>query len=117
MNEDLTKATDFVAEWVAAHRDELGGTNHTSKWHEEYSRTFCAEFETPKYLVQLCAWDHACCLDIQALNKITASDDYIVDGDCDGVVALTQRLDTFLRWLNANEPNRNASSGTGNPEC
>ena len=108
MNEDQTKATDFVAAWLTANRGELGGTDHTSKWSEEYSRSFCAEFETPKYLIQLCAWDHACCLDIQALNKATGSDDYIVAGDCDGVTGLSARLNTFLQWLNANEPNRNA---------
>lgn len=108
MNEDQTKATDFLAEWVAAHREELGGTDHTSKWSEEYSRTFCADFETPNYLIRFCAWDHACCLDIQALNKATGADDYIVAGDCAGVPGLTQRLDDFLYWLNVNEPNRSA---------
>jgi hypothetical protein len=71
VNEDQAKAADYVAEWIASHRKQLGGTNHTSKWREEYSRAFCAEFETPRYLLQVCAWDHACCLDIQALNRAT----------------------------------------------
>jgi hypothetical protein len=108
MNEDERKATDFVADWLAAHRDELGGTDHTAKWNEEYTRTFCAEFDTPTYLVQLCAWDHACCLDIVALNRATTHEDYNVSGDCDGVAGLSARLDTFLHWLDANEPNRDA---------
>jgi hypothetical protein len=42
------------------------------------------------------------------LNKATGETDYIVCGDCDGVAGLTRRLDTFLHWLNVNEPNRNA---------
>lgn len=69
----------------------------------------CVEFETQKYFLQFCAWDHACCLDIQALNKTTGDNDYIVAGDCGGVTGLSLRLDTFLHWLNVNEPNRGGS--------
>ena len=108
VKEEQTTAADFIAEWIAAHRDELGGRNHTSQWREEFSRAFYAEFETPRYLIQLCAWDHACCLDIQALNKATGSYDHLVAGDCDDIAGLRQRLDGFLLWLNANEPDRNA---------
>ena len=69
---------------------------------------FCAEFETPKYLIQFCAWDDGCCLDIIALNKATTYEDYDVAGECAGAAGLSGRLDTFLQWLDANEPNRNA---------
>jgi len=108
MNEDQIKPSDYVAAWVTAHRSELGGTQQKFAWREEYSRMFCAEFETPMYLIQFCAWDHACCLDIIALNKATTHEDYLVAGECAGVTGLSARLDAFLQWLDANEPNRNA---------
>jgi hypothetical protein len=107
-NEDTQKPSDYVAAWITNHRNEIGGTQLRFAWREEYSRMFCAEFETMKYLIQFCAWDHACCLDIQALNKETGGDDYIVAGECNGAAGLYVRLDTFLHWLNINEQNRNA---------
>ena len=102
------KTTDYVAEWIAAHRNEIGGKDLKFVRQDQYGRTLCAEFETPKYLIQFCAWDHANCLDILALNKETEADDYCVAGDCEGVEGLSERLNKFLRWLEVNEPNRTA---------
>lgn len=96
-------ASDFVAEWVDAHKAEIGGNQLRFDWREEYSRMFCAEFETSTHLLQFCAWDHAFCLDIQALNKATGNDDYIVAGECNGFVGLSERLNQFLKWLKENE--------------
>ena len=108
MIDDPQTPTDFVAAWITTHRNEIGGTQLKFAWREEHSRAFCAEFETMKYLIQFCAWDHACCLDIQVLNKVTGGDDYIVAGECNNVEGLLERLNTFLHWLNINEQNRNA---------
>jgi hypothetical protein len=100
----MQSGADYVAEWITSHRKQLGGTNHTSKWREKYSRAFCAEFETPTHVIQVCAWDNAYCLDIPALNKATGSDDYIVVGDCGGVAGLSARLNTFPIWLDTKKP-------------
>jgi hypothetical protein len=100
--------SDYVAAWITTHRDEIGGTLQKSVWREDSSRMFCAEFETLVYIIQFCAWDHGCCLDIIALNKATTHEDYIEAGECAGVTGLSVRLDAFLHWLDANEPNRNA---------
>lgn len=99
MNAELPKASDHVAAWITTHRSEIGGTQISFAWREEYSRAFCAEFETHKYLINISAWDHACCLDILAVNKTTGHEDYISTGDCDGVAGLSGRLETFLHWL------------------
>ena len=108
MNEDTAQPRDHVAAWIANHQDVFGSAPIKFERREEPARTLVAWFETPKYLIDISAWDHACCLDILALNKATGGTDYIVCGDCDGAVGLTHRLDTFLHWLNVNEPNRNA---------
>lgn len=108
MNENLPKPADYVASWITAHRNIIGGSQLKFAWREEYSRAFCSEFETMKYFIQFCAWDHACCLDVLALNKATGNVEYNIAGECNGVVGLKERLDTFLHWLNINEHNRNA---------
>ena len=108
MNEEPTKATDYVASWITTHRNEIGGTQLKLFRQAQYGQTLCAEFETAKFLIQFCAWDHADCLDILALDKETGGDAYVMAGDCDGVTGLLDRLETFLHWLNVNEPIRNA---------
>lgn len=85
MQAEPTKATDYVAAWVEAHREEIGGTERRLIRQEEHGRTFCAEFETAGHLLQFCAWDHAYCLDILALNMEIGVDDYSVAGECDGI--------------------------------
>jgi len=105
MNEEAVKATDYLAEWLVTHRSEIGGQQLKFATQEEYSKTLRVEFETSKYLIHLCAWDHACCLDILAFNKTDEGDDYTVVGECDGAIGLYARLDTFLHWLKVNEPN------------
>ena len=106
MKDGSPKATDYVASWITSHRKEIGGTQLKVVQQEIYGRTFCAEFETPKYLIQFCAWDHASCLDIIALNKDTGRTAYSVSGVCDGAAGLSERLHSFLSWLNVNEPTR-----------
>ena len=108
MNKKPDKATDYVAAWIISHRNDIGGTQLRLIQQDEYGRTFCAEFETPRYFIQFCAWDHAVCLDILVLNKETGGDDYIVAGECNGISGLAERLDAFLHWLNVNAPNQNA---------
>ena len=105
---DSQKATDFVAAWVAAHREQIGGTQIKFARQDTYGRTFCAESETAKHLIQFCAWDHACCLDIIALDKATGTDAYVVAGECDGASGLSERLHSFLSWLAVHDSDRAA---------
>ena len=108
MNAESSNATNHVAEWVASHRNQIGGTQLKFARQEKYGPTFCAEFETSKYHLQFLAWDQGCCVDLLALNKDTGCDDYIVAGECDGRAGVSARLEAFLHWLKVNEPDRAA---------
>jgi hypothetical protein len=50
-------------------------------------------------LIDICCWNNADCLDIIALNKNTKKEDFMVAGECDGQMGLSQRLREFLAWL------------------
>jgi len=94
-----TSTTDFVAAWVAAHQNHIGGIELRFIRNEEYGRTLCWEFETASHYVQFLAWDHAFCLDLQALNKDSGADDFIVAGSCDDMAGVSARLDSFISWM------------------
>jgi len=102
--EETGQPRDHVAAWISIHQDAIGSAPIKFERREKPARTLVVWFETPKYLIDISAWDHACCLDILVLNKETGGTDYIVCGECDGTAGLTQRLGAFLYWLNANEP-------------
>ena len=106
MNDNPQKATDFVAAWVASYREQIGGTQIKFVQQDTYGRTFCAEFETAKHLIQFCAWDHASCLDIIALDKAAGTDAYVVSGECNGASSLSERLHSFLSWLAVHDSGR-----------
>jgi len=115
VNEEPQTPTDYVANWIATHQREIGGSPIKFDRREEHSSALNAGFETPKFLIDICAWDHACCLDILVLNKKSGGTDYMVCGECDGLLGLAQRLETFLRWLNENESDRNPSPARNPP--
>ena len=93
------KAREIVQGWLKEHQTQIGV--EPSKWESSdlYAETFNAWYETDKHLIDICCWNNADCLDIIALNKGTKKEDFIVAGECDGQIGLTQRLSQFLAWL------------------
>jgi len=93
------KARDHVERWLEDHQTVIGVA--PIKWgrSDQHTEIFNAWYETEKHLVDICCWNHAYCLDIIALNKITKKEDFIVSGECDSEKGLTDRLTQFLSWL------------------
>lgn len=102
MIESPTSTTDFVAAWVASHRNQIGGCELRLIRNEQYGRTLCWEFETLSHYVQFLAWDHAFCLDLLALNKASGANDFIVAGPLDNIAGVSARLDSFISWMQTN---------------
>jgi hypothetical protein len=94
-----SSTTDFVAAWIASHRNQIGGSELQVIRNEQYGRTLCWEFETASHFVQFLAWDHAFCLDLLALNKDSGADDFIVAGSCDDIAGVSARLDSLISWM------------------
>jgi hypothetical protein len=89
---------DRVESWIKIHQNRIGTLKKLHRVEEPgYSLT--AWFETPQYLIDICAWDHACCLDIEALNIATEKTEFCVTGPCESGAALNQRLENFLQWM------------------
>jgi hypothetical protein len=97
--EATASTTDFVATWVASHREIIGGIELRLIRNEQYGRTLCWEFETASHYVQFLAWDHGFSVDLQALNKDSGADDYLVAGSCDDMAGVSGRLDSFTLWM------------------
>ena len=93
---------DVVEAWLEVNGARLG---NRVKFHryESPSQTLVVWFETSKFLMEILVWDHACCLNIEAMNIQTGKADFYVGGPCEKFSDLTERLDAFLTWYESSK--------------
>lgn len=72
----------------------------------------CVRMATDTYLMEVCAWDHAFCLDIRVVDVKSGETRYPRAGSCDSSEAFRRHLDEFVVWFkrevveNPQEPSR-----------
>jgi len=57
--------------------------------------------ETENYLVELTAWNHASCLDIQILEMASEKSTFPTVGDCESKAVFENHLLSFMEWFNS----------------
>ena len=67
----------------------------------------CVNLETKKYIVSICAWDHACCLDIQVMVIESEKSSFPHTGDCTSIEEFKNYLKNFTIWFKK-ETSKNA---------
>ncbi len=55
--------------------------------------------ETISHMMELCAWDHACCLDIQIVEIESEKSIFPHTGDCESINEFKEHLKTFIIWF------------------
>jgi len=55
--------------------------------------------ETDFYLMELCAWDHAICLDIQIVEVKSEESSFPHTGNCESISEFETHLNEFLAWF------------------
>ena len=85
-------------------------------WFQEYKELFvtsgaeldfkdsgrgsgCVRLETDVYLMELSAWDHAFCLDIQIIEVKSEESSFHHSGGCESIDEFKQHLNEFLIWF------------------
>jgi hypothetical protein len=99
MNENSVR--DFVSSWLATNADALGILQTKLARADAPSKKLVAWYESPEYLIDVSAWEHAACLDILAVSKKTKELAFSVCGSCEGTSGLATRLSAFATWLSA----------------
>ena len=97
---------DHVAAWLAVNQRRIGSAPIEFERKDSPAKILTALFQTQRYLISFCTWDHASALEIQVLNASTGKSEFLSDGPCADHASLTQRLEAFMQWLEShNEPN------------
>jgi hypothetical protein len=98
-----TGLTEYVRHWLEAYRSGLGLQEIKLELQEVPLKKLVAWYETPRYVVDIAAWEQAYCLGIMVLDKETDSMIYAVGGACENDEEVYGRLDAFARWLSAHQ--------------
>ena len=72
---DIPTTRNQVEAWLRANQSRLGVLVKFERY-ETPSQTLVTWHETPEHLTEICAWDHACCLDIEAFNIASGQADF-----------------------------------------
>lgn len=94
-------ARDYVSGWLALNRERLGLMQIKLERNELPAKTLSAWYEAPGYLVDICVWDHANCLDILVIEQSSGSTLFSEAGSCGTTTGLLERFASFSSWASA----------------
>jgi hypothetical protein len=95
-------ARGYVSAWLVANHARLGLELKRLACAESPAQILSAWLETPELLVDVTAWDHACCLDILVLEKASGNTVFSEAGSCETTSGLKVRLLSLASWLKDN---------------
>lgn len=96
-----TSARSFVSAWLADNHERLGLKQLKLETAELPAKTLSAWYETPGYLIDICVWDHAHCLDILVTEHSSNTLVFSEAGSCESTTDLLARLNSFSNWATA----------------
>jgi hypothetical protein len=91
-------ARDYVSSWLALNENRLGFKEIKLERNELPAKTLAVWYEAPGYLIVICVWDHAYCLDILVIEESSGSFVFSEAGSCGGTTGLLERLTSFSNW-------------------
>jgi hypothetical protein len=91
-------ARDYVSGWLALNHERLGLKQIKLERNELPAKTLSVWYEAPDYLIVICVWDHAHCLDILVIEASSGSFVFSAAGSCGSTAGLLERLTSFSNW-------------------
>jgi hypothetical protein len=92
-------AVSSLKYWFHENHDIFTIYSATSEFKDSGHGSACVVLETERYLIDICAWDHASCLDIQILEIDSEESTFQHIGDCETRQVFHECLQKFMGWL------------------
>jgi hypothetical protein len=96
-----TSARSYVSSWLGDNHERLGLRQIKSEITEVPAKTLIVWYETTDYLIDICVWDHAYCLDILVYDQSSAALVFSEAGPCESTSGLMTRLNSFSNWASS----------------
>ncbi|MEE9343727.1 MAG: hypothetical protein V3V12_08860 [Gammaproteobacteria bacterium] len=100
-------AVKTLEAWYQAQLGEFKEQCVSNKFKDSGHGSASVQLETSKYIIDVSAWNHASCLDIQILEIESEESTFPTVGDCETKIIFEKHLESFMRWFN-NESNEKA---------
>lgn len=84
--------------WFKANQDYFLSCGMDIEFKDTGENSASVNLESSKHIVQLCAWDHASCLDIQILDVASEESIFPHAGECKTQTEFVAELSKFLDW-------------------
>ena len=97
-------ARGYVSTWLLENHARLGLELKRLSRAETPAQILSAWLESPEFLVDVTAWEHAYCLDILILEKASGNTVFSEAGSCETTNGLQARLLSFAAWLKEHVP-------------
>ena len=91
-------AVSVLQGWFNANQEYFTETKMVSEFKDSGQNSACINLESDSHIMQLCAWDHASCLDIQILEIASEKSTFPHTGDCKNKIEFESELNDFLEW-------------------
>ncbi len=97
-------AIAILYEWFQENKGLFISLETELEFRDSGHGSACVRLESKTHLVELCAWDHASCLDIQIIEKATEESVYPHTGSCESIMEFKGYLNDFIVWSNNHAP-------------
>lgn len=88
-----------ISDWLDKNVDRSMFSQKKFEITESPAKGLSAWFETTEFLVDIAAWEHACCLDVIVFEQSSGDVVFSEDGACESEEGLVSRLERLFKWL------------------
>ena len=88
-----------LCSWFQENKDFFISSGSELEFKDSGRESGYVRLETQSYLMELCAWDHAICLDIQIIEIKSEQSTFLHAGDCESIKEFENHLNEFLVWF------------------
>ena len=91
-------AVSVLYDWFKLNQDYFIGTKMELEFKDTGRNSASVTLECDSHIMQLLAWDHASCLDIQIMEADTEEVTFPHTGDCSSRKEFESLLNEFISW-------------------
>ncbi len=99
-------AVALLYEWFQENKEVFISLGEELEFKDSGRGSAYVRLESKSSLMELCAWDHATCLDIQIIDIATEESSYPHTGSCQSLNEFEAHLKKFMSWFE-NEATKN----------
>ena len=92
-------STTTLHSWFNKNKEYLASNCNELEFKDSGRGSACINLETKKYIISICAWDHAYCLDIEVLDLKTEQSNFLHVGSCASILEFKEYLKETYTYI------------------